>query len=416
MSARWHVGCDHCGAGAWIGPGPEDRGAWCEACQAGVVLPRDAAPGRARCQRCGGPLATESLRSEELWGEIQHLAAVLDAWRGDPGPLASLLPVRPRFITDLTPPEPAEEDDHATRAALATLARGAFGDARARLEEAVEDGRGGARLWQALAVAYERLAQPSLAEWAWSQVLERGESQTARLARGVLEARRGDFEGARDDHERAGDGFEARGDRAALMVLEAVAGTPGLPDPGVLPRARAAAGEIAPYWSNPTVGRLLWSLLIERAGARAARGDAARAACADERVLRAAEREIEFHTFWDRALVVHGYAALGMTSDAARAGAALALELAAALAGEPCLRGVAARPIAAALEAALAAVRAGDPAAARSALEPLLQRQDLARYRMPCGHCGAGSIGIDKVEDEPEPAPAPALQHPKATP
>ena len=241
MSARWHVGCDHCGAGAWIGPGPEDRGAWCEACQAGVVLPRDAAPGRARCQRCGGPLATESLRSEELWGEIQHLAAVLDAWRGDPGPLASLLPVRPRFITDLTPPEPAEEDDHATRAALATLARGAFGDARARLEEAVEDGRCGARLWQALAVAYERLAQPSLAEWAWSQVLERGESQTARLARGVLEARRGDFEGARDDLERAGDGFEARWDRAALMVLEAVAGTPGLPDPGVLARARRPA-------------------------------------------------------------------------------------------------------------------------------------------------------------------------------
>jgi hypothetical protein len=103
-----------------------------------------------------------------------------------------------------------------------------------------------------------------------------------------------------------------------------------------------------------------------------------------------------------------------MAAEAARAGSALALELASALAAEPCLGGAAARPIGAALEAALAAVRAGDPGVARAALEPLLQRQDLARYRMPCGHCSAGSIGIDQVEDQPDPEPA--LEHPKASP
>ena len=84
MSApRWHVGCDQCGAGGWIGP-DADAGtvdAWCEACQRPAALAAGAA---AACAVCGAPLATEFLRSEELYGEIQHLAAVLEAWRGNP--------------------------------------------------------------------------------------------------------------------------------------------------------------------------------------------------------------------------------------------------------------------------------------------------------------------------------------------
>jgi len=36
---------------------------------------------------------------------MQNLAAVLSAWSGDPAPLAALLPDRPRFLTDLDPPE-----------------------------------------------------------------------------------------------------------------------------------------------------------------------------------------------------------------------------------------------------------------------------------------------------------------------
>ena len=44
-------------------------------------------------------------RFVELWGELQHLDAVLGAWAGDPQPLATLLPERPRFVTDLADPE-----------------------------------------------------------------------------------------------------------------------------------------------------------------------------------------------------------------------------------------------------------------------------------------------------------------------
>ncbi len=401
-AARWHVGCDRCDAGGWIGPRAGAVDAWCEACQRPQSLAAGAA---AVCAVCGTSLATEGLRAEELYGGIQHLAAVVEAWRGNPAPLGALLPDRPRFLTDLSPPAAEAGDDAATVAALEALATGAFGAARARLEAVLERSPRAARLWRALAVAYERLDEPGFGEWAWTRSLEHLDSPVARLARGALRARRGEFTGAGADFERAGPAFEARWNRAALIVLEAVAHTPGLPAAELLARARAEVADLTSYWSSPSVGRLLWAALTERAGllpprARAAARPPQAASCADERVLRAAELELEFDTFWDRALVVHGYAALGLAGEAARTGAALAYDLAASLVGEPCLGGAAARPIAAATEAAAGAIRAGDPGAALEALAPLLAREDLKRYRMPCGHCGSGSIGVDEVDDE----------------
>jgi len=211
--------------------------------------------------------------------------------------------------------------------------------------------------------------------------------------RGALRARRGDYEGARDDFARAGEGREARWNRAALAVLASVAATPGLPDAGVLREARASAGEPNAYWSEHTIGRLLWTALVERARTRGAN---ASAACLDERVLRAAEAELEFHTFWDRALVVHGYASLGMKSEAATAAAPLAVELIEALAQEPALAGPAGAELREPLDEA---ARAANPMEARSAIAVLLAREDLKHYRVPCLACGRGSLGVDAVED-----------------
>ncbi|HEY6866473.1 MAG TPA: hypothetical protein VI792_04395, partial [Candidatus Eisenbacteria bacterium] len=158
-AARWHVGCDHCGAGGWIGPRAGGIDAWCEACQRPAALAPLAPGPPPPCPACGAPLSTGALRSEELYGEIQHLAAVLAGWRGDPRPLAVLLPDRPRFLTDLTPPDAAPDDDATTAGALRALAAGEFPEARARLEAALGEARGAARLWRALAIAYERLGE-----------------------------------------------------------------------------------------------------------------------------------------------------------------------------------------------------------------------------------------------------------------
>ena len=396
---RWHVGCDACGAGGWIGPRAGARAGaagWCETCQRVTSF---AARARATCDACGGPLSVESLRSEEIYGEIQHLVAVLEAWRGRPAMLAELLPDRPRFLTDLTPPPARPGDDRASAAALDALAAGAFADARSRLEEllaapaAAEQSHraGSARRWSAVAIAAERLGDPGRAEAAWTRALRIGESVRARLARGALRARRGDYPGARSDLARAGGEFEARWNRAALAVVEAVAATGGMPAAEVLARARAEAGEVSPYWSSPTIGRLLWTLLAERVAGPGALPDAA--------AFRAAERELEHDTFWDRALVVHGYAVAGLAADVARTAAALAGEGIERLLEEPCLRARRALPIAEAIRAARAAVASGVPGAAHAALEPLLSRPDLARYRLPCEHCGRGTVGIDQVEE-----------------
>src|SRR5262249_49243160 len=156
-----------------------------------------------------------------------------------------------------------------------------------------------------LGVARQRLGDLAGAEQVFGRVLELDATHdAARLDRGALRARRGDFEGARADLQRAGARSEARWNRAALHVLEAVARGGGLPEPARLAAARAEAPDPSSYWSDPTVGRLLFTLLVERALARGAD------ACGDARTLRAAEREMEFEGFDDRALVLCGFARL----------------------------------------------------------------------------------------------------------
>jgi hypothetical protein len=49
-------------------------------------------PAPAPCPTCGAALVGGELPFEELYGEMQNLAAVLSAWSGDPAPLAALLP------------------------------------------------------------------------------------------------------------------------------------------------------------------------------------------------------------------------------------------------------------------------------------------------------------------------------------
>jgi len=193
---RLRVSCDSCGAGAWLGPRPDGSAdAWCEACQRGFVLAAGAPPA---CPECGGRATLEGLRSEELYGEIQHALAVVRAWRGDPAMLATLLPDRAEFLSDLDPPAGSPGDGAALAAALRWLYRGRFTAARAGLGE-VPAGERDQRFWLASAVAGERLGDPTAAEAAWTRVLDHGEQERARLARGALRARRGDWSGARQD-------------------------------------------------------------------------------------------------------------------------------------------------------------------------------------------------------------------------
>ncbi|MBI5710230.1 MAG: hypothetical protein HZC42_08010 [Candidatus Eisenbacteria bacterium] len=412
-----------CDAGAWIGPRDGGLDALCEACQAPHALAPAAADG-APCPDCGAPLTAGELRSEELFGALQNLAAVLAAWDGVPAPLDAILPDRPRFLTDLDPPEPDPEQRPAgagahdprghpgaaaeppgLRAALESLATGAFARARAQLEALArevgsEPGPDRTRVWRALGIAAERLGDLAGAEAAYDRALERGaraqvgpDEPLVRLARGVLRARRGDFDGARTDLARAGDTREARWDRAALMVLEAVAATPGLPDAAAIERARQAAGPQSSWWSDFTVGRLLWILLVERARRDLPGGP-------DERVLRAAEAHFEFDTFWDRALRLAGYATLGLRAAAAATGAAIAVDLLAGLEREPFLGCPAAAPLAEAIARAARAVQEAEPGAALAAVRALMEREDLRRYRVPCARCGSGTLGVDRVEDD----------------
>lgn len=386
--SRWRLSCDACTFEARAGSGPEGWSAWCEACQRPVPLADPpSATGAGPCPTCGAALSVESFRFEELYGEMQNLAAVLSAWSGDPAPLAALLPDRPRFLTDLDPPELRSDDAEPVRVALQRLTEGRFGEARERLETLVERAAD-ARLWRALAIARERLADREGAEQALTRALALEDSPRLRLMRGALRARRADYAAAREDLGRAGTGHEASWNRAAVTVLEAVSGGPGVPSHETLESARAEAGDMSDYWSEPTVGRLLWTLLVERARERADAGP-----------LRQGESEFEFDTFWDRALVAHGYAAAGLSSEFTRVAAPLSGELLATLAGEPALAHPAAREIQAGVVRAQEAVRGQRPEEALAALRGLLGRSDLRRYRVPCGACGRGSIGVDALEE-----------------
>jgi len=398
-SARWRVGCDACGAGGAIGPragpGPASRDAWCEACQRGEVVTAAGSP--SGCARCGAPLSLEAPRFLEAFGMAQELAAVVAAWGGEPASLRTLLPERPRFLSDLTPPPADAADASRAAAALAELAAGAFAKARPGLVAWTEAAPGEARAWEARAIAEERLGDAAGAEESWSRALACRDAPRARLARGVLRARRGALAEAGADLSRAGEGHEARWNRAALRVVHAVAVTPGLPAGEVLAAARAEAGPVSDYWSDFTVGRLLWTLLVERALARRAAGAPI---CPEERVLRAAEREFEHDTFWDRAMILHGYASLGMRAEEASVAAPLAAARAGALAAEPFLRARGAEALRDATERAAASVLAGDPAGAGPALDFLLTREDLRRYGVPCAACGRGLLRAEALEDE----------------
>ena len=364
---------------------------------------------QARCARCGGAITTGSPHFAEIWGALQELDAVLAAWAGDHEPLRVLLPERPRFLTDLDPPAPEAGDDAATRALLTAVARGDYAGALALLPVTRSPTPPPTppvtppstlpptprRAWAAAAIAHERRADRVAALAAWDRVLAAGEDERARLARGSLHAHAGAWELAEADLARAGDGFEARWDRAAVRVHRGVEATPGLPDVQLIEDAQAEVGEVTAYWSDPTIARLLWSLLVERALARQAPD---RSTCPDTRALRAAESYFEFDSFWDRAMMLAGWARLGVTSEAARHARVLTTGQLAALAATPPLRGAALSPVAAALASARVHAVADAPAAARMALAPALARQDLRRYRLPCAACGAGTLGIDEVD------------------
>jgi hypothetical protein len=389
-ATRWRLACDACGAGAWLGSGAGGFDAWCEACQTPQRLDAAPTPG-ARCVRCGAPLAVLP-RFVELWGELQHLDAVLGAWAGDGTPLATLLPERPRFVTDLTPPAPAPGDPPARLALLAAVARGDWRAVLAAPPDAC------ARAHAARAIAHERLGEVAGALAAWDAVLAAGEDARARLARGSLLARAGRHAAAAADLAVAGVGFEARWDRAALLVHEVVAAGAGPPDAARLARARAEVGAASDYWSDPTVGRLLWTLQVERELARPGAGagelpDEARAA------LRAAESELEHDTFWDRALLLVGWVRLGALDEAARIAAPLARRQSAALLDEPALAGRALGDVARALAAARSAMDAGDPVGALREIAAAFARDDLRRFRIPCAACGRGTVGIEETAE-----------------
>ena len=387
---RVRVACDSCGAGAWIGPRPGGGAdAWCEACQRPQLLAEGA---EARCPVCGGALTTGAPRFAELWGRFQHLDAVLAAWNGDPAPLATLLPERPRFLTDLTPPEPGAGDAPALAAALAAAGRGEW--AAVLAGPAGGEPRGHA----ARAIASERLGDAAGAIAEWTRALEPGEWEQARLARGALHAKAGEWTAAAADFAKAGDGREARWNRASARVHRAVASTPGLPDPRSIDAARMEAGKASDFWSDATVGRLAFGLLAERA---IARREAREFGDLDLVSLREGEDLLEHATFWDRALVLVAHAKLGAEAggDARRVARPLARELAAGLLAEPPMRGAALAEARAAVEAAWDTIAAFEPLAARAALAPWLANGVLRRYRLPCAACGRGGVGAEAWDE-----------------
>ncbi|NOT32763.1 MAG: hypothetical protein HOP12_01200, partial [Candidatus Eisenbacteria bacterium] len=124
--SRWIVACDACEVrfvtGGGVSGAAAGTRAWCEGCQRAVAAGEAVDRG---CPRCAGELTTGAPRFEELFGQVQDLAAVVETWAGRPESLRRLLPERPRYLVDLTPP-PSEVGDAARlRGALEALARGA---------------------------------------------------------------------------------------------------------------------------------------------------------------------------------------------------------------------------------------------------------------------------------------------------
>ncbi|MBI5168314.1 MAG: hypothetical protein HZA61_02380 [Candidatus Eisenbacteria bacterium] len=384
-----HLACDGCEAAAWTGPAPAGGfDAWCERCQSAHAADSAAAA----CPACGSPLATGTPRFVELWGRLQMLDGALRAWDGEPEPLARLLPMRPRFVSDLTPPAARPGDPDPLAALLEAVRTGRWGDALA-----VADLDGDPRAHAALAIARERRGETALAAGEWTRALESGEWEQARLARGSLRARAADGAGAAADFALAGTSAAARWNRASLAVHQALAKTPGAPEQRAIAAARAEAGEAPEFWSEPTVGRLAWDLLAERTLARREAGEFTDF---DLHVLREAEDLFEHATFWDRAMVLVTYSRLELHGDVSRVAMPAALALASELLAEPAVKGEALAPFAASVTAAYDAAHARDPRRAWRALYLWMRDERLQRYRLPCAACRRGSIGVDGFAGE----------------
>ena len=384
---RVHLACDGCEAAAWIGPAPGGAGrdAWCEACQTGArVAPGETAPA---CVTCGAPLATAMPRFVELFAGLQRLDGALRAWDSDPEALARQLPVRPRFVSDLTPPADRAGDPAPLAALLAAVRAGRWTDA---LGQAGLDGD--PRAHGALAIAHERRGDAAAAAREWALALAAGEWEQARLARGSLLARVADWKGAAAEFAHAGDSPAARWNRASLEVHRALAKTPGRPDAHAIASARATAGDAPEYWSEPTVGRLAWDLLAERTLARREAGEFTDF---DLQVLREAEDLFEHATFWDRAMILVTYSRLELTGDVGRIAMPIAREQASALLDEPAMKGAPLAPFAEAVKAAYDAAANRQPRVAWRALYLWMRDERLQRYRLPCAACRRGSVGVE---------------------
>ena len=93
------------------------------------------------------------------------------------------------------------------------------------------------------------------------------------------------------------------------------------------------------------------------------------------------------------------YLKLGQTDEVARVAAPLAVSLAHTLVRSwPFAAGRGAE-IAHRLSRTEGAALAGDPVHAREWLQPLREREDLRRFRLPCLACESGTVGIESVEE-----------------
>ena len=234
----------------------------------------------------------------------------------------------------------------------------------------------------------------------WDAAIALAEDARARLARGALHARAGRWDAAEADLARAGDSFEARWDRAALALHRTIVERDAMPDDRAWADASRAVGPASDYWSDPTLGRLTWSLVVERVVASHAAGAPLEPA-AHARLVAAAAR-FEHATFWDLAMQVVGWARVGAVEEVARLAQALAGTQVGSTLAEPAVRGPALRAVADAVASARTAMAARDPEGARRAIAPAVARTDLQHFRIPCLHCGMGAVGVDEVDDPDE--------------
>ena len=184
---------------------------------------------------------------------------------------------------------------------------------------------------------------------------------------------------------------------ASAILHEEVAAR-GFPSAERLAAARASAGPPSSFWSDLTVGRLLFALVAERAAEQPAETHAMR--------LRQAEAEVEFQTFTDQAMLILGYGRLGLNQEVERIALPLALETAAALRGQPFLHGPSGRDVSRTLETTLRQLAGQRAAEALGEARALLARPDLMRYRIPCARCGRGTIGVERLAEPDGAAPA----------